>query len=402
MIYLVVLFLLLLLSVRYDIYGKTRANEFWYGFMLVVFILVAGLRWRIGIDTPQYLYKFYHEYPTIDKFSFEEFPIGKDPLFVLLNSIIKTIGGRFYIVQLTHAAIVNILIFNYIKKHSKYIFTCLFFYAITCYTTYNMEIMRGSLSIVLCLYANDYILEKKWLKGYSLYFLALMFHVQTILLFILPILFFLKFNKVGVVFLFGAYLLGIIIMDVLGDYLFLFEDNESISRKVSIYSRSEKYGAQNGNLNLYFIQILPLLIYVLVSFIYIKIKYTNSSLLKFEPFIFLGVMFILIRMNLEIAYRYVDYFKIYFVLFFSEFFIKLIDGARVISKEVAVFRSYVIFIPFFLVFMVYNYILSKEYSLRYTPYSSVIERIVSMKRENMYIDLNASKDFYPSANKYEY
>lgn len=401
MIYCVVLLMLLLLSFHYDINGNTKSRELWYRFMLIVFILVAGLRWRVGIDTPPYLYNFYHECPTIEKFSFEDYPIGKDPFFVFFNSIIKTIGGRFYVVQLLHAAVVNVLIFNFIKKYSRYIFTCIFFYAITCYTSYNMEIMRGSLSIVICLYATDYILDRKWFKGYSLYLLALMFHAQTLLLFILPLLFFLRFNKVGFAFLIVAFLAGKIITDVLGDYLFLFEDNESIARKASNYSNSDKYGEQTGNLNFYIVQIIPMIIYVPASFLYIKKNYTNSSLLKFEPLIFLGVMFILIRLNLEIAYRYVDYFKIYFVLFFSESFIKLIKGARIVGKEVAVFRSIVVFAPFILIALSY-YAISKDYRHRYIPYSSVLDRSIYVERERMYQEKNATKLFYPSPNRNEF
>ena len=61
MIYCAILFLLVCLSLQYDINGAKKGRDIWYGFMLVAFILVAGLRWRIGIDTPSYLYNFYHE-----------------------------------------------------------------------------------------------------------------------------------------------------------------------------------------------------------------------------------------------------------------------------------------------------------------------------------------------------
>jgi len=370
--------------------------------MLVVFILVAGLRWRIGIDTPGYLYSFYHEYPTLFYFSWENYPIGEDPFFVLMNSFVKTIGGRFYIVQLIHATIINILIFRYIRKHSEYIFTCLFFYAITCYTTYNMEIMRGSLSIVICLYAHDFIIDKKWLKGYLLYFIALMFHAQTIIMFVLPMLFFLRFNKLGLIAMMGAFLLGIVIMNILSDYIYLFEASEAISDKVSVYSESEEYGGQLGNINYIIFNILPQLVYVVVSFLYIKYKFPDSVLLKLEPLIVMGVLFILIRMNLEIAYRYVDYFKIYFAIFFSEFLVKMIKGSRSITKGVAVLRICIVFSPFLFRYFLFSYVRPNDYSLRYTPYSSVIDRTVSKKRELMYKKLNATKRFYPSANPNEY
>ena len=402
MIYCAILFLLVCLSLQYDINGAKKGRDIWYGFMLVAFILVAGLRWRIGIDTPSYLYNFYHEYPSLDQFSWEEYPVGRDPFFILLNSFVKAIGGRFYLVQLIQATIVNVLIFKFIKKHSKYIFACLFFYAITCYTTYNMEIMRGGLSIVICLFANDYVLEKKWIKAYLLYILALMFHAQTLLLFFLPLLTSLKFNKRGVIILCGAFLAGIFISHYLGDYLSLLEGESSVSRKLSTYSQHEKYGTETGNLNFYIIQIFPILFYVLFSFLHVKKRYPDSHILRYEPYIFLGVMFILIRMNLEIAYRYVDYFKIYFVLSFAEFFMKMIEGNRVKGMRRAVLNSFIIFVPYVLVFFVYNYVLSREYSLRYTPYSTVIDRTVSEKREAMYQDQNAERSFFPGPNVNEY
>lgn len=402
MIYCAILFLLVCLSFQYDINGTKKGRDIWYGIMLMAFILVAGLRWRIGIDTPAYLYRFYHEYPPIDHFSWEDYPVGKDPFFILINSFVKTIGGRFYLVQLIQATIVNVLIFKFIKKHSKYIFTCLFFYAITCYTTYNMEIMRGGLSIVICLFANDYVLEKKWVKAYLLYILALMFHVQTLLLFFLPFLTFLKFNKCGIVVLCGAFLVGIFAAEYLGDYLSLLDGESSVTEKLSSYSRSEVYGTQGGNVYFFIIVIFPMLFYVLFSFLHIKKRYPSSTLLKYEPFVVFGVIFILVRMNFEIAYRYIDYFKVYFVLFFSEFFMKMVEGNRLKGTRKAILNSGIIFIPFILVFLVYNYVLSNEYRLRYTPYSSVIDRTVSEKREAMYQELNAEKLFFPNPNRDEF
>ena len=130
MIYLSVLFILLYFSFYYDINGKTKGRNFFYRFMLLLFILIAGFRWRLGVDTPNYLYNFYHYIPTLDKFSFTDYSIGQSPFFVLMNSLVKSCGGRFYIVQLIHATIVNVLVFRYIKRHSSFIFTSVFFYAI--------------------------------------------------------------------------------------------------------------------------------------------------------------------------------------------------------------------------------------------------------------------------------
>ena len=51
MIYFVVFILLLIPVVKYDWMAKTGGESKWYYFNLVVLILLAGLRYRVGGDT---------------------------------------------------------------------------------------------------------------------------------------------------------------------------------------------------------------------------------------------------------------------------------------------------------------------------------------------------------------
>ena len=98
MIYFLVFILLLLLSFRYDINGKTRGRDHWYLAMLVVLILVAGLRFRTTGDTMAYLYHFYHDYSDLEHLNLTRLT-RHEPFWVYLNSLVKTFGGRFYVVQ---------------------------------------------------------------------------------------------------------------------------------------------------------------------------------------------------------------------------------------------------------------------------------------------------------------
>ena len=191
MIYFVILALLVVLSWQYDILGKTEKKEFWYRLLLIIFILVAGLRYRLGGDTINYIKYFYYETPYLWKLSTEDF-FAMEPLFLLLNSVVKSLGLKFYVVQLIQTLIVNSLVFAYVKKHSLYPFTCIFFYSIYMYFFYNFEELRASISVAICLFANDYLLDKKWLKGFMLYILGTMFHYSTVLLFVTPFFLFLK------------------------------------------------------------------------------------------------------------------------------------------------------------------------------------------------------------------
>lgn len=400
MIYLVVLFLLLLLSFIYDINGKVKNRDFWYNTMLVVFILIAGLRWRLGVDTPNYLGSFYHVYPTIDNFSFSDYGIAKSPLYVLINSVVKTLGGRFYVVQLIHATIVNVLIFKYIKKHTAYIYTSVFFYALFAYTSYNMEIMRGSLSIVICLFSNDFILEKKWVKGYSLLVLALLFHPQTLVLFLMPILFFLRLNKTGIIILICAFFIGMVIMQIFGDYLWLFEGDENIEDKVSSYVNSERYGEQGGKFGFFVGACFMPIFYMIYSLLYAKKNRSDNKLLMLEPFLMLCIMFIVIRLNVEIAYRYIDYYKIYYCLFYANLFVNFIVDEKILRRGLAFFRSFLIFCPFFYFIVVRGYITDAGKGFRYNPYTSIFDRTIDKQRQMRYNKIHSTKYPFPNVNEY--
>lgn len=395
MIYLIVLILLVYLSFIYDIREKTKNRAFWYRFMLLVFILIAGLRWRLGVDTPNYLEFFYYRYPTLGKFSFADYGIGKDPFYVLINSVVKTLGGRFFIVQLIHASIVNVLIFKYIKKHSSYFFTCILLYFLTSYFTLNMEIMRASISVVICLFAYDYILDKKWLKGYLLLCLALMFHIQTIVMFVLPILFFLRLNKLGIAIIFGAFFVSIYINIIFGEYLMMLDVVSEVgAEKAEQYLNSDTFGDQTKNLKFMAVMYFPYIIYSIASLLYLKKYDKGNPLLRLEPFLLFGVIFVVMELNLYIAYRFVDYFKTYFILFFSELLLSLIKqrGCR-LSRGVVFVRAFIIFIPFFFMVGFSRYRQMK----RFYPYSSVIERKIDKTREQDFMEhdrMPANKNMY--------
>ena len=380
MLYLSILLLLLYLSYRYDMMEAEVNKEFWYYSMLVVFILVAGLRYRIGFDTPDYLFSFYHVHPVIDNLSLTDYSIGKDPIWVFLNSIVKSTGGRFYHVQLIHATFINILIFKYIKKHSSFIFTCLFFYAYCCYMNYNMQIMRGSLSIVICLFANDYILDKKWLKGYALYGIALLCHTQTLALFIMPLFMFMRLNIKGCLLLVFAFVVGKVIQNNFGEYLFLLEGVGDATNKIEDYMNSDVYGEMSDSYKSWFVRFLYDFIYAFFALWFLKNKNNSSNLLRLEPLVMVGLAVLMIQANLQIFFRYVDYFRIYFVLFYAELFIVFAKNVLKMPQLTAHIAALILFIPYLFLSM---YLKTSTFE-QYSPYSSVIEKDRCEKRELFY------------------
>ena len=315
MIYVVIFLLLVLLFIRYDFCGRERGRMAWYYALLVLFILMAGLRWRLGSDTPVYMKQFFYETPILWKLQTEDVMSGLKPFWKLLNSIVYTFFGKFYILQLIHAAIVNILFFSYFKKHSRYLFFCILLYFFWLYMTMSMQVMKASFSIAICLYANDYLMDRKWLKSYSLYFLALLFHPQTALLLFMPLFLKLRFNIKGGLFLLISFMAGIAIQKYLADYLFLFEylGDDTIMNKATDYT-SAIVEADNSFLRM--VTAVGILICEILSIIYVK-KRTTIDISHLEPFLMLGMAATLIQINIELFYRYVQYFNFYFIILFS-------------------------------------------------------------------------------------
>lgn len=370
MIYFFIFILLLFLSFRYDICGKIKGRNFCYGVVLVIFILVAGLRWRLGTDTIGTLEKFYYLTPLLDSyFKLESFDV-RYPLWNFLQSFVYTLFGRFYVVQLIQAAFVNVLFFLYFKKHSKFIFTCTFFYFIWMYTTFNMEEMKSSMSVGLMLYANDYILAKKKLKAFLLFVLGCMFHFSTMFLIITPLLLFLRCNKTGIIFIISMCFLGFYLQITLGDYFTLFEISEDISDKFEHYSESEHYSTGREMIRFVLFD-LPVILYSLFSIRYIKRFDKCNELLKLEPFLIIGLCFLMLSGNIFIFYRYYHFYVVYVILFVVEFF--RIASNRKLMPSVAFLLLFPLIISMTLPY--------KENYFRYYPYCSVMDRELNKLRE---------------------
>ena len=391
LIYIVVFILLLLLSFHYDISGNRVGRDGWYNTVLVILILIAGLRWRIGTDTIAYLARFYYIYPTVDKFSFGDNILGSDPLYALINIIVKTLGGRFYMVQIIQATIVNVLVFKYIKRHTKYIFTCILFYLFINYLNFNMETMRASISIAICLFGNDYIMEKKWLKGYLLYAIACLFHYQTLVILLLPSLFWIRFNRFGIVLFVVAFLAGFFLKSIIEDYMFLIEGNEIIEEKVEDKIYSDRWGEQQGNFFYFLGLIFMKIVYPITSFFIIKRYSKDKNLIRLEPFVIFGVMFVFCQLNINIAFRYVYFFEIYFAILYSEVFANLFPW--VLRKKRQFAFSFLIFFP-----VLFYHGRIRYQSHLYHPYTSVIEMSVDREKE----EALEYKAIYSPPNKNEY
>lgn len=355
-------------------------------------ILVSGFRYRVGADSNNYIYYFYHETPLLWEIAWDNiFEYEIEPFFLLILSIVKTIGGKFYIVQIIQSIFVNSLIFLYLIKHSKYPFTCFFIYFLWCYPILNFEEMRAGMSIAVCLFANDYIQEKKWFKSYLLYTIGILFHYSTALLFITPIMLFLRINIAGLVILLLSYALGFVIQQSLGNYIELFEFNQQLSEKAVRYSNHDVLFKENITILGILAKKVSLVFYSFFAYYFInkRTKYSETDIVKIQPFVIIGLICVVFSIPMPIFYRYIHFYQIYFIILFVHLFACLVKDSFYQMGSLSWVRALILFIPFFNVigyeyYYQFNYYRPIFYYSRFYPYSSIFDKSVDEDREYFY------------------
>jgi len=165
----------------------TKEANRYYKLLMFIFIFIAGLRNKVGLDTYSYMEMWNYEIPSLEDITPQFLAIAKyQPLWYILSSASKEINSSFFLFQFIHASIVNFIVFNFVSKHSTHKFSVIFVYSLVIYIFFNCEIMRESLAVCFFLLAYDSLVERKWGKYYLLIFVAFLFHSGAIILLLFP------------------------------------------------------------------------------------------------------------------------------------------------------------------------------------------------------------------------
>lgn len=139
-----------------------------------------------GSDAYGYL-QWFDNAPSIDEFfryfKFNELLKDREPVFLLLNSIIKGISSshRFYFL-ITYSIVVAgfiYFVYNLFRKDSYFFFLILL---IPCYI-HSFNVMRSWISVSICMFAFVQIIRRNWLKSIVLVAVAAMFHYMAMCFF---------------------------------------------------------------------------------------------------------------------------------------------------------------------------------------------------------------------------
>lgn len=312
--YIIIIALLIYLIVVYDI-GKKKAGKVeWQWLVVIILIMLSGLRYHIGADTVGYEYDFYKNTPELSNISFAHGPVLQ-PFWALLMSMCKTIFGSFIAFQIIHALIVNLLIFRFLRKTTKYVFTALLLTFCVTWWNLNFEILRESLSVAIYLNAVLLLKNRNYLGYFLLGLIMIGFHwFAFVMVIITPFIMFVN-EKV----LYPTIVIGSLLIFIYGDtQLFDFLDliaSDTLSGGAS--DRVEAYLSKEGGQGRVTFNVIGLLytFFLFVVFPLLTIRYNKvENANNFNRLLVLFIFFAVLQTKLVIFTRLYNYLYIILIV----------------------------------------------------------------------------------------
>ena len=242
-------------------------------------IFLMGLRYRVGIDTLNYMDGYDYIPDLRDLFSVDFSDTRFEPGYMFLCALCRTITPDFWLLQLAHSFLLNVLVFVFIYKHSRNPFIGIGVYMVLCWLYFNTEIIRESLAIAIFLLNYDNLKNKRWLRYYLVALLSISFQYSAVITLFFPLVRFLKFNVLYVI---GCFL-------ILGITPYVEQVNQLISI-ASVANRIEEHVNSAGDLNLNW-RIANMVRYSIVPIFALFVSRYFNYKSEYTPFILLSILF---------------------------------------------------------------------------------------------------------------
>ena len=376
--YLIILLVYIIGYVKYGTERSYRSNLF-YIFECILLILLWGLRYRVGGDSIRY--ESYFEFlPTIENIETYDYKNSSfQPFWLYYNVFIKLICDDFRFFQIVHSLTINSLLFLFISKNCKNRFLSILIYYILYSSYFSTEILREILSVITFLYASQFLLKRRYVTYFLIAFIAVMFHVSALFLFILPLLLLCYSNEHPVrsliiwsftFFILSSFLLKIIPYDIMSSLLSS-SYNEYLDNIVS--------GKSLFNFNGILLNLIQQTVVFVPTIILIKQKNKDLSQILFIYCLvsIMGVQFFFIS-------RLYNYFYIFLIIAYSDLFLKMRKNK--LAAKTSFFLKLTFVLLFFFRFTFYNrskgFIVGSMYN-RYYPYYSILAPQKDPIREKM-------------------
>ena len=362
-VYIVPLFIILAGIIQCDLYGSQKAVKPIMGMLFLYLTLMIGLRYGLGGDTLNYMGDYQWRVPLGEwrPSIFDQFQPG----YVFLCALGKTISPEFYVFQIIHVLVLNTLLFIFIYKNTRSPFLPFLFVYLTSYIYFTTEILRESLAVMVFLFNYKNLSSGKWIKYFLGVFLSCMFHVSAVVLFAVPFIKWVRFDKRYI------YMVGIISVFAIGvEKVFnMIASIAIIGDKLSLYKDMGSIGLLAGLMNILRRTVFPL------AFV-LMMKYGMHKEVKFETPIAIMTLAGVAAYFFPLVFgRVVNYFIIFYLVSFGDAMVDLFKS----SAKVLVNNAKIMIILFVIVYMS-SHVMYRAYE-RFIPYYSIFNPVL-VDRDN--------------------
>lgn len=380
MIYIVVFLYILISALVFEGKKSDMVSKTNWIIVFSVFVLLFGLRYRIGGDSIQCEDNFLQYGESALRYDLHFTILDRhQPLWVIMCSYINMLGGQFVVLQLIESFAINYAIFFFISKYSNHKYYVLVLYYVLWYQYYTTEILRESFAVAVFLLSFNYFINKNWLKYYLFVFIAIMFHSSALILLVFPLLLRISENV-------NFYKLIVVIISLMAfilavDFSTLFQADIN-SYEYRLMNSYYFTGKQN------FYGILESSLFRLLPYIVTFIIFTRSGLKKEKDFfiIFSICVFAVVAVVLPQSSRYMNYLHIPYIVL-------LVD---LMFEKVIVWKKYNVYLYIVLVVLTYNRVnwyfhdysnltgcKGDRYYNLFIPYNSVLKPQKDTERERV-------------------
>ena len=187
-----------------DVRGKRKYARVNYYVLFAIFVLFAGLRYKIGGDTLNYM-ETWKAYPDIWNFHWADdiAHLRQQRVFmryqtgwILYAMLIKGLFGSYFALQFISSLLLNWGVFHAIRRYSPYPFLTLLFYFMT-FNFYQLEfeVARECVAVgVFLLISFDNWVRKRWVLYYVGVAIAFSIHISAVVMFIFPVMRYVKWS----------------------------------------------------------------------------------------------------------------------------------------------------------------------------------------------------------------
>ncbi|MCM1152330.1 MAG: EpsG family protein [Muribaculum sp.] len=399
MVYFVILLFILVCVYRFDYCKRRKFKSLSYWGLFVFFVLMAGLRYRIGGDSVRYEW-LYKDAPTLfelAKFRFSS--IRFEPGFIVFWSIPRTFSPDFTYFQLFHALVVNSAIFWFIRKYARNPFLFLSMYFVYLYVGLNYQVLREALAVAVFLFSWPLLKNGKYWAYYPLALLGVSFHISAVFMLFLPLLMLPGIRecfKVGmrtVYVVLGLLVAGYFIQKYFYRFFMFLAVTETMVDRTKMYSQDTLSGQQYNFAGMISVMFRYVLYPIFAIFFYnakCKAEKIKGKLPEWKEHLLAmtGVYAALMSIPVFIFFRFLNYLDFFIFLTVSNWaFSKLRVGKKVYRLRPKYWA--VILLPMFF-FQIYSYWTPKNRSgtlvtwMEYYPYSSRLDPQLYEKRERIF------------------